>query len=103
MRTNIFILVSTLKELHRERQHQGLKRYVRNLHRKKPLNGKEKFILRGATAHLNRLQADRRSGTLGLVEYTPYHDREDMLPDGILHSNFRAWDIVIQAFGGLKL
>ena len=71
-------LLSILKELEREQQYHGLKDYVRNLKRKGYLNGKKKFLIRGATARLNWLQADRNSKSLGLTEFVPYDEREDM-------------------------
>jgi hypothetical protein len=85
-------LVSILRELERERSYHGLKRYVRSLKRKGFLNGKQKFILRGATARLKRLQADRRASSLGLTEYIPHDYQEAKLPDVTVKTDFRAWD-----------
>ena len=92
-------LLSVLKEIERERQYHGLKDYVRNLKRKGYLNGKETFYLRGSSARLNRLQADRRSMTLGLVEFVPYDDREDMYED--VQGDFRAWDRTVGLFNNM--
>jgi hypothetical protein len=93
-------LLSILKELERDQQYRGLKRYVRNLKRKGylNLNGKEKFILRGATSRLNRLQADRNSKSLGLTEFVPYDEREDRYMDVTVKTDFRAWDRSVGLF-----
>jgi hypothetical protein len=91
-------LLSVLKEIERERQYHGLKRYVRNLRQKSSLNGKEKFILSGSSAYLRRLQADRRSKYLGLVEFVPYDERGDMYEDVTVQSDFRAWDRTALSF-----
>jgi len=42
-------------------QYRGLKDYVQRQKSKSYLNGKESFILRGATSLLRRIEADRRS------------------------------------------
>ena len=54
-------LLSTLKELKREMQYRELKDYIQRQKSKSYLNGKESFILRGATSLLRRIEADRRS------------------------------------------
>lgn len=84
-------LLNTLKDLHCDRQFRGLKNYVRHLKRKKPLNGKQKFILRGASAYLSRLQADRRAKSLGLTEYVPYDERELISQPILGTGDFRTW------------
>jgi len=89
-------LLSVLKEIERERQYRGLKDYVRNLKQKEYLNGKEKFILRGSSARLNRLQADRRSKSLGLVEFVPYDERDDRFED--VQGDYRSWDRSVGLF-----
>ena len=91
-------LLSVLKEIERERQYRGLKRYVRSLKQKSSLNGKEKVILRGATSRLNQVQADRRSKSLGLTEYIPYDEQEDRYMDGTVHTEYRAWDKSVGLF-----
>ena len=91
-------LLNVLKELERDEQYWGLKQYVRNLKLRSSLNGKKKFILRGSSARLNRLQADRRSKTLGLVEFVPYDEREDMYEDVIVQTDYRAWDRTVLSF-----
>jgi len=93
-------LLSTLKELQRELQFRGLKDYVRSLERKGYLHGKEKFILRGATARLNRLQADRRASSLGLNEYIPYDERGDIAKDLTVQTDYRAWNRTVDLFYG---
>ncbi len=93
-------LLNTLKELERDQQYRGLKQYIRNLKRKGSLNAKEKFILRGSKTRLNRLQADRRSKSLGLTEFIPYDEREDMYEDGTVQGEFRAWDKTVDLFYG---
>ena len=85
-------LLNTLKALERELQYRGLEVYERRLQQKGSLNGKEKYTLRGVTARLNLLEADRRSRLLGLNEYIPYDERQDKFTDDIVHSNYRAWD-----------
>ena len=95
-------LLSILKELERDQQYRGLKDYVRNLKRKGYLNGKKKFLLRGATARLNRLQADRRSRSLGLTEYIPYDGREDINKQMTVHRDYKAWDRTVELFLGMK-
>jgi len=101
MTNPVFILVMALKEIRRERQYRGLKRYVRNLQRRKPLlNGKEKFILKGAVAYLNRLQADRRARSLGLSEYVPYGERGDKPHRNIMPTDYRVWDRAMDSFHG---
>jgi len=91
-------LLSVLKEIEREGQYHGLKDYVQNLKRKGYLNGKEKFILRGSSAYLRRLQAGRRSKSLGLVEFVPYDERQDRSEDVIVQTDYRAWDRSVGLF-----
>jgi len=54
-------LLIMLKELKREIHYRALKDYIQRLKSKSYLNGKESFILRGATSLLRRIEADRRS------------------------------------------
>jgi hypothetical protein len=91
-------LLSVLKEIEREGQYHGLKDYVRNLRQKSSLNGKEKFILSGSSAYLRRLQADRRSKSLGLVEFVPYDERDDRFEDVIVQTDYSAWDRSVGLF-----
>ena len=47
---------------------------------------------------LNRLQADQRSRTLGLLEFVPYDEREDMYEDVIVQTDYGAWDRSVGLF-----
>ena len=91
-------LLSTLNELEREMQYRGLKDYVQSQKAKRYLNGKESFILRGATTYLNRLQADRRSRSLGVTEYIPYDEQEDRYMDGTVQGDFKVWSRTVGLF-----
>ena len=84
-------LLETLKELKREVHYRGLMDYVRDLKKKEYLNGKESYILRGAAALLKRLEADRKSISLGLINFIPYFDRRDE-PKEIIKGNYLSWD-----------
>ena len=95
---SIQFLIATLKELERERHYLGLKRYVHNLKRKRYLNGKEKFILKGATYYLKRLQLDRRAKSLGLMEYIPYNERRAQRTSWENLGDYRSWDRTVQSF-----
>ena len=90
-------LLDVLKKLERKLQFQGLKKYLRSLKKKKPLNGKEKYILRGARARLRRLQYDRRSQTLGLREFRPCYERE-CEPDELVQTDYLTWDKAVGFF-----
>jgi len=90
-------LLSILKELERDQQYRGLKGYVRSLKQKSSLNGKKKYILKGATAYLKRLQADRKAKSLRLTPYTPYDEQVDE-PDEQTQASFLAWDRTALSF-----
>jgi hypothetical protein len=78
-------------------QYRGLKDYVRNQKAKRYLDGKERFILRGDTAYLKRLHADRRSKSLGLTEFAPYDER-GCEPDEQMQVGFLAFDRTVGLF-----
>jgi len=73
-------------------QYRGLKDYVQNLKQKEYLNGKESYILRGATARLEGLEADRRSISLGLTPFIPYEDRPGKYKALIQGGSYISWD-----------
>ncbi len=83
-------LLSTLKEIKREIQYQGLKQYVQNLKAKRYLNGKEKFYLRGAKAYIRRIEADRRSKSLSLIPFIPYDERQNKSEE--IQGSYLSWD-----------
>jgi len=87
----------TLKELEREMEYRWLKNYVQSLKQKEYLNGKESYILRGDTAYLKRLHADRRSKSLGLTEFVPYDER-GCEPDEQMQAGFLAFDRTVGLF-----
>ena len=58
---------------------------------------KESYILRGATAYLKRLHADRRSKSLGLTEFVPYDER-GCEPDEQMQVGFLAFDRTVGLF-----
>ena len=83
-------LLETLKELERELHYRITKEYVERLCQKEYLNGKEKFYLRGAKAYLRRIEADRRSKSLGLTPFIPYDERKDKYV--VIQGNYLSWD-----------
>ena len=87
-----------LKELKRETHYRGLKGYVQNLKQKEYLNGKDTFILRGATTYLRRIEADRRSKSLGLTNFIPYDERQEKYVE--IQGNYLSWDRSVYLFEG---
>ena len=90
-------LIETLKELERELHYRGTKDYVENLSQKEYLNGKQSFILRGATAYLRRIEADRRSVSLALTPFIPYDERQNKSEE--IQGSYLSWDRSVCLFG----
>lgn len=83
-------LIGTLKQLERELHYRWLKDYVERLKQKQYLNGKESFILRGVKSNLKRIEADRRSISLGLTNFIPYDERQGEYEE--IHTSYLSWD-----------
>lgn len=89
-------LIGTLKQLERELRYRWLKDYVQSLKQKEYLNGKESFILRAVTANLKRIEADRRSISLGLTNFFPYDERQKEYKE--IHTSYLSWDRSVSLF-----
>ena len=72
-------------------EYRWLKNYVQSLKQKEYLNGKESYILRGATARLKGLKADRRSISLGLTHFIPYDKRRNEHKE-MIQGSYISWD-----------
>jgi hypothetical protein len=83
-------LIEILKELERELHYRSTKEYVERRIHKEYLNGKEKFYLRLAEANLRRIEADRRSASLGLTPFIPYDERQNKSEE--IQGSYVSWD-----------